>query len=98
MAALFAELSTRWLDDLSKKQIQRWVERMDLIMEIIEEAVEEAVEKATVKALAQGKQEGRMEARIDLARKLLSAGEPIKRVADLTGLSIDEVKSLSSQQ
>ena len=64
---------------------------MDLIMEIIEEAVE----KATVEALAQGKQEGKMEARIDLARKLLDAREPIERVADLTELSMDEVKSLS---
>ena len=71
---------------------------MDLIMEIIEEAVEKAVEKATVEALAQGKQEGReegkMEAQMEIARKLLDAGEPIERVADLTGLSIDQVNSL----
>ena len=62
------------------------------------ELIEQIVEKATVEALAQGKQEGRkegkMEAQMEIARKLLNAGEPIEHVADLTGLSIDQVNSL----
>lgn len=86
VAAIFVELSTRWLDDEKKQQIRKWVERMDIVKEIVDEAVEKAVEKS------------KHEERVEFARKLLAEGESPDRVVRLTGLSPAEVKKLSPEQ
>ena len=40
------------------------------------------------------REEGREEARAEVARKMLQAGMDEKDVADLTGLSIDSIRTL----
>jgi predicted transposase YdaD len=100
VAAIFVELGTHWLDDDHKKQIRKWVERVDIVKEIVEEAVEETRIKALREGIQVGKQEGRQEGRqeerLELARKLLAEGEPVARIARLTGLAPTIVQELST--
>ena len=57
----------------------------------------EAREKARRNEYARRKfayQEGRQEGHLDVARRLLLEKDPVEKVAKVTGLSLDEVKSL----
>ncbi|OQY45422.1 MAG: hypothetical protein B6242_10385 [Anaerolineaceae bacterium 4572_78] len=58
-------------------------------------AVKKATEKARVKALAEGRAEGRAEERAETAGKMLAKGMDIFLIAELTGLTADEVMALS---
>lgn len=78
VAAIFVELGTRWLDDNSKQQIRKWVERVDIVKEIVEEAI-----------LTE-----RQETLARLARSWKQKGKSEKDIADLLDTSIENVQDL----
>jgi len=50
--------------------------------------------KGQLKGRQEGRQEGRHEEKLEMARRLKSKGMPESEIAELTGLSIDEIRSL----
>jgi hypothetical protein len=98
VAAIFVELGTHWLDDDHKKQIRKWVERMDIVKEIVEEAVEETRIKALREGIQVGKQEGRQEGEflkaLQVAEKMFRKGSAVSDVVDITGLSVKEAEEI----
>lgn len=57
----------------------------------------QALEEGRAEGEAKGKIEGRAEGKIEIAKKLLSLGDPIGKVVLATGLSDEEVRNISSQ-
>ena len=61
--------------------------------------LKDGLEKGKAEGRAQGRAEGRAEGRdaaiIDVAKSLLSIGMPIEQIAQVAGLSIERIKSLS---
>lgn len=51
-------------------------------------------EEARAKGLAEGLAEGRTEAKLEDARKMKSKGYPVIDIAEITGLSIEEINNL----
>jgi predicted transposase/invertase (TIGR01784 family) len=56
---------------------------------------EDAYEEGEKKGKQEGRQEGRQEERFDIAKRLLLKKESVESVAELTGLSLKEVKALA---
>ena len=57
---------------------------------------ETAIDEAREEGLEQGIERGRHEGRLELIRKMLSRGLPLKVVSDVTGLSSEELEALLS--
>ena len=58
------------------------------------EALAEGISKGLSKGLSKGRKEGRAKEKISLAKGFLKEGIPIKTIAKVTGLTIDEIKAL----
>ena len=76
-------------------------ENYDMTMETAidearEEGLERGIEKGIERGLKQGLEQGRYEERLELVRKMLSRGLPLKVVSDVTGLSSEELEALLS--
>ena len=82
VAAIFVELGIRWLDDASKQQIRKWVERVDLVKEIVDDAVEKA------------RNGGEHKKAVQMAEKMFRKGSTISDVVDITGLSEPEAEEI----
>ena len=54
----------------------------------------EALAEGISKGLSKGRKEGRAKEKISLAKGFLKEGIPIKTIAKVTGLTIDEIKAL----
>ncbi len=63
----------------------------------LEEGLEKGREEGLTEGLDQGRTEGRTAERLALARRLLDRGETVEEVADLTGLSADQVANLAKE-
>ena len=85
VAALFAELSTRWLQDDAASQIRKMVTRMDLLREIIEEAQEQGIKKGIQQGLQKGLQQGHENMLIRNVRSMKQKGESEARIASYAG-------------
>ena len=62
----------------------------------IGEARDKGRTEGRVEGREEGRTEGREEGRKEIARQLLAEGEPLERVARLTGLSLQELQKLSA--
>ncbi len=54
-------------------------------------------EEGLEKGLEKGLEQGQTAERLAIARRLLDRGEPVETVAELTGLSVDEVRQLANR-
>ena len=52
-------------------------------------------ERGIIKGIAIGKEEGRLERNLEIAKSLITAGMSIANVSLHTGLSVDEINSLT---
>ena len=68
--------------------------RMEGRMEGREEGIQEGIQKGIKKGREEGREEGRTETMMANARKMKAYGFALDMIADITGLSIDEVKAL----
>ena len=66
-------------------------ENYDMTMET---AIDEAREEGLEQGIEQGLERGRNEERLQLIRKMVSRGMTPELVSDMTGLSLEEIKSL----
>ncbi len=62
--------------------------------DVLETKVLEGLERGLERGLKQGLEQGRAEERLVNARKMKAKGFPISDIAEITGLSIDEVEQL----
>ena len=70
-------------------------ENYDMILETaIDEAREEGLEQGLEQGLEKGLEQGRNEERLQLIRKMVSRGMTPDLISDMTGLSIEEIKSM----
>ena len=72
--------------------IERSIERIKRRLRA--EGVAEGMAKGIAKGMAKGMAKGRVEEKRALAKKLLSRGMAVEEVAELTELSVDEVRRL----
>ena len=56
--------------------------------------IAEGIEQGMAKGIEQGKNEGEMNERLKNARRMKTKGYPIDDIADITGLSAEEINSL----
>ena len=64
------------------------------IAEGIEQGMVKGIEQGIAKGIEQGKNEGEMNERLKNARRMKTKGYPIDDIADITGLSAEEINSL----
>ena len=64
------------------------------IQENYDMTMETAIDEAREEGLEQGLERGRNEERLQLIRKMVSRGMRPELVSEMTGLSLDEVKSM----
>ena len=60
----------------------------------IEQGMVKGIEQGMAKGIEQGKNEGEMNERLKNARRMKTKGYPIDDIADITGLSAEEINSL----
>ena len=65
------------------------------MQEGIKEGIKEGLQKGLQEGLQKGIEEGKKEASINIAKKMLSTHMPIEQIAELSGLSANEVAELS---
>ncbi len=58
---------------------------------------EQRLDDATEKGIQIGHEKGREAEKIEVAKNSLKAGVPIDVIAEITGLSIDEIKQLQEE-
>ena len=66
------------------------------IDEAREEGLETGLEQGLERGLKQGLERGRHEERLELIRKMLSKGQSLEVVSDVTGLSLEELEAMLS--
>lgn len=76
-------------------------ENYDMTMETAidearEEGLETGLEQGLESGLKQGLERGRHEERLELIRKMLSKGQSLEVVSDVTGLSLEELEAMLS--
>ncbi|WP_159077689.1 Rpn family recombination-promoting nuclease/putative transposase, partial [Wolbachia endosymbiont of Bemisia tabaci] len=89
-------------DELNKfhwneKDLVAYEERiMDLQKEaaILEQKLDDATHKGRQEGIQIGHQKGKIEGKIEVAKNSLKAGVSIDVIAEITGLSVDEIKQL----
>ena len=70
-------------------------ENYDMTLETaIDEAREEGLEQGLEQGLEKGLEQGRNEERLQLIRKMVSRGMSPELISDMTGLTIEEIKSM----
>ena len=60
-----------------------------------QEAYEDGVEKGISQGIAQGIQQGSQQKAIETAKNMLTFGDSIEKISQVTGLSIDFIKTLN---
>lgn len=66
---------------------------------LLEEMRNETAEKAKAEGKAEGRAEGKAEERVSTALKMLARGRnSIEEIAEMTGLSLEEVQKLADKQ
>ena len=65
---------------------------------ILEEMRNEAAEKAKAEGRAEGKAEGNHEKAVSTSLKMLAKGYEAEEIAEITGLSLEEVRKLADNQ
>ena len=66
---------------------------------LLEEMRNETAEKAKAEGKAEGRAEGKAEERVSTAQKMLARGrDSIEEIAEMTGLSLEEVQKLADKQ
>lgn len=66
---------------------------------LLEEMRNETAEKAKAEGKAEGRAEGKAEERVSTALKMLARGrDSIEKIAEMTGLSLEEVQKLADKQ
>lgn len=66
---------------------------------LLEEMRNETAEKAKAEGKAEGRAEGKAEERVSTALKMLARGrDSIEEIAEMTGLSLEEVQKLADKQ
>jgi predicted transposase/invertase (TIGR01784 family) len=70
-------------------------ERSDLVDEIKQLEDVKSMLRTTVKKIAkENRLEGKLEGKLEVAQNLLKEKIPVKKIAELTGLSSEEIKKL----
>ena len=64
------------------------------IDEAREEGLEQGLEQGVAQGIKQGLEQGRNEERLQLIRKMVSRGMTPELISDMTGLSLNEIKSM----
>ena len=62
----------------------------------LETGLEQGLERGLERGLKQGLERGRHEERLELIRKMLSKGQSLEVVSDVTGLSLEELEAMLS--
>ena len=57
--------------------------------------LDDAIEKGLERGLERGRTEGRKETSVEIARNMLERNMAVNDIADITGLSCDEIKKLA---
>jgi predicted transposase YdaD len=83
-------IADKFLDDETIKEMLEVMNMSKMYQMILQEGKQEGLHEG----IALGKQEGKQEAQILIAKNLLSLGIRLRKIAEGTGLSIDEVKKL----
>ena len=78
----------------AKLQDERWIGRQ----EGLEEGIEKGIEKGRVEGLTKGRAEGERNAKMATAKRLLARKMSLEDIADISGLSISEVKKLAEDE
>ena len=66
---------------------------------LLEEMRNKTAEKAKAEGKAEGRAEGKAEERVSTALKMLARGrDSIEEIAEMTGLSLEEVQKLADKQ
>jgi predicted transposase/invertase (TIGR01784 family) len=75
---------------------REWARRDQVAL--IDDALEEGLAKGKAEGLAEGKAEGKAEGErskaLAIAKKMLDMGMPVAEIADITGLTIEEIGAL----
>ena len=61
----------------------------------LKDGVEKGKAEGRAEGMAEGRAEGRDAALIDVAKSLLALGMPVEQIAQVAGLSLERIKSLS---
>ena len=86
------------LPQMSREEVEAMLEVTDIRQtRVFQEALEEGLEKGREEGLEQGREQGRKVEREALARKLLKMDRPVAEVAEMTGLTLAEVRKLSKK-
>ena len=74
----------------AKLQDERWIGR--------QEGLEEGIEKGIEKGLEKGIEKGTFDTKVTTAKRLLARKMALEDIADISGLSISEVKKLAEDK
>lgn len=76
--------------------VKKWKE--ELLQQGLQEGLQQGVQQGLQQGLQQGRNEGRTEGRYEgirvTARNLKNKGMPLAEIAEVTGLSIEEIEKL----
>ena len=81
------------INKFAPKERSEYIKQMITIRDIVNQMAT-AEEKGEARGLAKGRAEGEANAMRKMAVKMLSAGEKVSRVSELTGLPLEEVTAL----
>ena len=82
---------------LSKEERQKYDESIKVYrdsMAVLEYAKQDGMAKGMAKGFAQGIEQGKKSERLQNARKMIEKGIPPTDIADITGLSLEEISRL----
>lgn len=82
---------------IRQKVIEKMTTERDLKNQMdwaLKEAIEEGLAEGIAKGRAEGRAEGINETRLEIAKRMLNKGMPEEEVADLTALTLEELRSL----
>ena len=80
-----------------RKREESLYERNNMINGAKAEGMLEGMLKGMLKGKTEGKLEGKLEGKVEVALGAIQKGLPVELVADITGLSLDEVKELAAK-
>ena len=61
----------------------------------IKEGKEQGIKEGKEQGIKEGKKQGIREGKLEIAKNLLNVNLPLEQISNITGLSVDEIKSLT---
>ena len=91
---LFVTDPTQWVDYIRRERAKTDYEHS--LNARLEEGLQRGMQKGLKKGIKEGKVEGLREAKLETARKMLSRNMDIETIADLTGLTEEDILKLAN--